>query len=161
MPSSPSGSPLPLRFPSCAKEEQRGRQRAGNETLPPQRFIIPGILSARAGGAGAAPGTPGCGGMGTAGGSPCTGSGDSPQSPPRAGVTHRTMTSVYHQGSSDPHPVLTMMLARGGLVLGSLWVYLIPFIYFFAVLSWKKKGGMSLIHEFIPGSCGARERHCH
>lgn len=136
MPSSPSGSPLPLRFPPCTKEEQRGRQRAGNETLPPQRFIIPGILSARAGGAGAAPGTPGCAGMGTEGGSPCSGSGDSPQPPPpRAGLTHRTMTSVHHQGSSDPHPALTRMLGWGGLVLGSLWVYLIPFIYFFAVLS--------------------------
>lgn len=135
MPSSPTGSPLPLRFPPCATEEQRGRQRAGSETLPPQRSVTPGILSARAGGAGAAPGTPGCGGMGTAGGSPCTGggSGDSPP-PPRAGVTHRTMTSIHPQGSSDPNPALTTTLGWGGLVLGSLWVYLIPFIYFFTLL---------------------------
>lgn len=161
MPSSPSGSPLPLRFPPCATEEQRGRQRAGSETLPPQRSIIPGILSARAGRAGAAPGTPGCGGMGTAGGSPCTGggSGDSPPHPPSRGDPQDNDFNsppglLWSQSSAHDDARLGRARSRFSVGLfNSLYLFLYAFV--------MKKGGASLIHEFLPGSCGARECHCH
>lgn len=151
--------PAGLLFLSASHPALRRSSGAGSGPgmrLFPQRFITPGILSRPRERPRERPAAVGRGqraALGTGGGS-----GDS--ATPRAGLTHRTVTAVHPQGSSDPHPVLTAMLGWGGLVLGSLCVYLIPF-YLFLCGFVTKKGGTRLIDEFVPGSRGAGERHCH
>lgn len=92
VPSSPSRSPLPLRyggadsgpgmrlFPRSASSSRESSRRGREEPERPRER--PAAV----------------GWMGTAGGSPCTGGGSGDSATPRAGLTHRTMTSVYPRG---------------------------------------------------------------